>query len=223
MTTTAQPHTPPEDDSIHRFFGLTYSNYLVLPRTLLQSMPGWWQAEFVDLVGELERAFDHIKTAASYKVTAAEEVEAGSLTEIQLKALGISRRKVECTADHDHEADWHNCNDEVLYDSAEEMDMDSGRLVLVPIGDPVPHYRRGRTRVEPILTPGCREVILEMPWSDVMDGDLVLHDGRWVRLEQKLPDSATGPLAIRVLYHGDTSAHQVPAADLTCVKRYAER
>jgi len=34
--TTADPR-PPCD--IHTWFGLTYANYLVLPRTLLQSMP----------------------------------------------------------------------------------------------------------------------------------------------------------------------------------------
>lgn len=28
---------------IHGFFGLSYSNYLVLPRTLMQSMPVAWQ------------------------------------------------------------------------------------------------------------------------------------------------------------------------------------
>ncbi|EFC79182.1 hypothetical protein FrEUN1fDRAFT_7713, partial [Parafrankia sp. EUN1f] len=37
----------PESDTIHTWFGLSYSNYLVLPRSLLQSMPDRWQEPFV--------------------------------------------------------------------------------------------------------------------------------------------------------------------------------
>jgi hypothetical protein len=40
-------------DAIHNYFGLTYANYLVLPRLVLSSMPGIWQKRFVELLDEL--------------------------------------------------------------------------------------------------------------------------------------------------------------------------
>jgi hypothetical protein len=46
------------EDYIHEWFNLTYASYLVLPRTLLQSMPKEWQKEFVKLLEELDNSFD---------------------------------------------------------------------------------------------------------------------------------------------------------------------
>ena len=43
-----------EDDYIHNWFGLTYANYLVLPRSILQSMDAEWQKKLVNLLNELE-------------------------------------------------------------------------------------------------------------------------------------------------------------------------
>lgn len=37
---------------VHELFGLTYANYLVLPRSLLQSMPDEWQRRFAACVDE---------------------------------------------------------------------------------------------------------------------------------------------------------------------------
>ena len=39
-------------ERIHLMFGLSYANYLVLPRSLLQSMPDEWQDRFVDCLDE---------------------------------------------------------------------------------------------------------------------------------------------------------------------------
>ncbi|MFK3936608.1 hypothetical protein ACI2JA_03710 [Alkalihalobacillus sp. NPDC078783] len=39
---------------VHNYFGLTYSNYLVLPRSVIQSMPNEWQHKFVELLEELD-------------------------------------------------------------------------------------------------------------------------------------------------------------------------
>lgn len=47
-------HTPTRD--VHAWFGLTYANYLVIPRTVLQSMPEDWQVEFVRLLDEYDEA-----------------------------------------------------------------------------------------------------------------------------------------------------------------------
>jgi hypothetical protein len=46
-----------DSEAIHIFFGLSYSSYLVLPRTALQSAPDEWQRKFVDLLNELEEMF----------------------------------------------------------------------------------------------------------------------------------------------------------------------
>lgn len=43
-----------DDDPIHSFFGLTYAHYLVLPRSILQSMPKKWQRDFVKLLEQLD-------------------------------------------------------------------------------------------------------------------------------------------------------------------------
>ena len=43
-----------EDDYIHNWFGLTYANYLVLPRSILQSMDAEWQKKLVILLDEME-------------------------------------------------------------------------------------------------------------------------------------------------------------------------
>ena len=79
---------------VHTYFGLTYANYLVLHRTLLQSMPEEWQFRFVGMVEELERTFDHIDQAQGYRVHAVDPI--------------------------------------------------TGKFVR----DPVPHYNRGRTRLD---------------------------------------------------------------------------
>lgn len=47
---------PDDPEAIHGFFGLTYANYLVLHRSILQSMPPAWQREFVALLEELREA-----------------------------------------------------------------------------------------------------------------------------------------------------------------------
>lgn len=40
-------------ESIHYAFGLSYASYLVVPRSILQEMPGEWQEKFVALMREL--------------------------------------------------------------------------------------------------------------------------------------------------------------------------
>ena len=49
-----------EPEPIHLWFGLTYSNYLVLPRSILQSMPQPWQARFCELLSDAQEAFGHL-------------------------------------------------------------------------------------------------------------------------------------------------------------------
>lgn len=53
---------------VHTMFSLSYANYLVLHRTLLQSMPEEWQHRFVAMVQDLERAYAHIDHPPGYTV-----------------------------------------------------------------------------------------------------------------------------------------------------------
>lgn len=47
-----------DERAIHDWFGLTYASYLVLPRVLLQEMPGDWQATLVDLLEQMADRFN---------------------------------------------------------------------------------------------------------------------------------------------------------------------
>lgn len=80
-------------EGIHEWFELTYANYLVLPRSVLQSMPDEWQSSFVALLREMGNLYDGLDWP-TYAVN----------------ARGVH-----------------------------------GRFTK----DPIPHYNRGRTRVEP--------------------------------------------------------------------------
>lgn len=133
-----------ENDAIHGYFGLTYANYLVLHRTLMQSMPGDWQDRMVACLEELDSAFRHVKSAPGYKVDAAESVIVKELSASERNRAGV----VTCEGDHDDEDGDH----ETCYYTADRGDeLDPHQTVMVPLltGDPVPHYNRGRTRVEP--------------------------------------------------------------------------
>lgn len=81
-------------EPIHTWFNLTYANYLVLPRAILQSMPEDWQRRFVRCLEDLERQYGELEWPHAYRVNAVD-----------------SRGKY--------------------------------------VKDPIPHYDRGRTRVEP--------------------------------------------------------------------------
>lgn len=61
------------DEDVHLWFGLSYSNYAVLPRTLLQAMPGSWQRRFVGLLDELADATREIACPDVYEVRVRDE------------------------------------------------------------------------------------------------------------------------------------------------------
>lgn len=46
------------NDEIHRWFELSYAQYLTIPRSVLQSMPPEWQARFVKCLEELDESVD---------------------------------------------------------------------------------------------------------------------------------------------------------------------
>lgn len=125
-------HGDPDEESVHGWFGLTYSSYQVLPRVLMQSMPPVWQQRMVALLRQFHDAFSHLEQAECYDVQAAIEVEAGELTEAQMKLTGVTRE------DRGDETVYYDADgDELRYDSR----------VLVHVAEPLPPYSRGRTRV----------------------------------------------------------------------------
>lgn len=150
--------TLPEDiaddtEPIHGHFGLSYANYLVLNRTLLQSMPVEWQRPFVALLRELDEAFAHVERAACYDVTAGEEREIGELSDAEMQLLGVQpptpieeQGPDETTEEYDARYETWREDCRWLYRGEEYADWER---IVFPKPDPVPHYRRGRTRVEP--------------------------------------------------------------------------
>ena len=62
------------EEPVHLLFGLSYSNYLVLPRTVLQSMPVDWQDKFIKLVEEIPEVIaEHFEPPGGYRVMALNE------------------------------------------------------------------------------------------------------------------------------------------------------
>jgi hypothetical protein len=157
MFAAATPATPSRatDCPIHEWFGLTYSNYLVLNRTLLQSMTPDWQQRMVTCLEELSDAFAHIEQPEAYAVQAGEQDLVNELTEAEMEQLGITCQEYddEPPAGLDGEAldawqDEHRIPEPLYHDrDGDEIDGDS--YVIVPTWDPVPHYNRGRTYIQP--------------------------------------------------------------------------
>lgn len=138
------------DMDIHTFFGLSYCNYLVLNRSLLQSMPMEWQHKFVRLLNELDDEFAHVETAQVFEVKAAREAY---ITDYFAKELedrfGIRPDEPEPTnyEDDSYDDDYdYWCENVEWYHSDGKRVHPAGRI-LVPCDDPVPHYDRGRTHV----------------------------------------------------------------------------
>lgn len=50
------------------WFGLSYSAYLVLPRTLLCGMPEEWQERFVAMLEEMREVYDNNRIEDNYMV-----------------------------------------------------------------------------------------------------------------------------------------------------------
>lgn len=144
-----------EAEAVHGWFGLTYANYLVLHRTLLQSMPDEWQNRFVACLRELDDAFSHIEKAEGYKVEPGREREVSDLSDDELKRIGYSKSNdCDCYATKAPSGEILHvppvCPHETTYYDDRENEVDYDHRVMWPTGhDPVPHYNRGRAHVEP--------------------------------------------------------------------------
>jgi len=157
-TQTETVTTDPADSPVHSWFGLDGSSYLVLHRTLLQSMPTGWQERMVACLREFGAAFDHVDQAEGYQVEAVTGHEVSELDGEQLAEAGITadwfggETPPEGLSEEDL-AEWeaeHESEDgPVFYRDGEVVD--GGELVMLPAEDPVPDYDRGRACIEPRL------------------------------------------------------------------------
>jgi hypothetical protein len=149
------------DGPVHLYFGLSYNNYQVVPRSLAQSMPVEWQQRFVVCMQELRDAFSHIEHPNAYEVQAAEEWTYGDLNDAQMLRLNITRPDAPNDADDDDEP-------LDLYYDADGEEHQGWESLLIPTRDPIPHYNRGRTFVESsaVAVPVVTEWYAEQHWLD---------------------------------------------------------
>lgn len=133
---------PLEAEAIHGYFSLSYANYLVLHRTLMQSMPDEWQNRMVACLNELEEAFRHIDHPECFFVKTAKEREIWELSHTE-QNLVLDGKVEEVSLDDEGE----ELDDTIFYLNGKEVEGDY--RVHLPVDDPVPHYNRGRTYIEP--------------------------------------------------------------------------
>jgi hypothetical protein len=136
----------PQPLDIHTWFSLTYANYLVVPRSVLQSMPEDWQHRFTGLLGEMSTAFGHLDWPA-YDVRALKR-DTELITpwiECDGGCNGTGIRNGETCGVCDGEGGWDD-PEGPRYETPEEVGFRD---------DPIPHYNRGRTRLEPRAADGA--------------------------------------------------------------------
>lgn len=130
-----EPTAPerPTQEHVHTWFSLSYCNYAVAPRTLLQSMPDEWQERWVKLMDEFHEAFVHVPQADGYEITPGTWQYIEDCTDQQLKLAGVTE------SDEDPDVFYSKDGEELTHTS----------WVFVPGSEPVPHYNRGRAYIAP--------------------------------------------------------------------------
>jgi hypothetical protein len=146
---------------IHAWFELTYANYLVLPRALMQSMPDHWQHRATGILDELRAAYAHIEWP-HYKVIPGRWCYLDDLSDADLRRAGVTwccdSPAKQAALDElavDGPVDDHRCT----YHAADGDELDHNTAcVFMAVVDPVPHYDRGRTHV-----PRADEIGIQRP------------------------------------------------------------
>jgi hypothetical protein len=154
--TNAPIKTHSTDGPIHEWFSLSYTNYQVIPRTLMQSMPVEWQERMVACLEELRDAFSHVPQAEIYKVEAGTQHIVNEMTDLELKMAQVTVDRFGGERPPSKLAgeallEWEEQNEaaEPTYSDHYGNELDPNERVIIPTSDPVPHYNRGRTYVEP--------------------------------------------------------------------------
>lgn len=111
-------------------------NYIVVPRSLAQSMPLRWQQLFVELLEDLHDAYDHFDWP-QYWVIPSRRLPLADLDEEQLAAAGYV-----ADLDADGELEFRDKRERLVTDAAT-------RRVLAPVADPIPPASAGRVPPRP--------------------------------------------------------------------------
>lgn len=84
-------------EDVHTLFGLSYANFLTLPRTLLQSMPEEWQRQFADLMSEYDEHWSSLPDGFqpdSYRVQPTENGRLAPWSDYRLPHYSRGRARV---------------------------------------------------------------------------------------------------------------------------------
>jgi hypothetical protein len=153
--TTETPAIHPTNGPIHEWFSLSYTNYVVIHRTFLQSMPIEFQERMVACLEELSAAFEHIDQPEAFKVEAATECIVNEMGFDLLEEAGITEDWYDEPVPEDLSpfdlAEWRAEHEKAAptYYDRDGNELDGHERVMLPAADPVPHYNRGRTYIEP--------------------------------------------------------------------------
>lgn len=88
---------------IHTWFGLSYSNCLVLDDAVTQNLPYTWHFDMYRMLDELNRAFPHVDRAAEYVPVAGEESYYNELSAEDMARLNIDSNEDTLHEDCDHD------------------------------------------------------------------------------------------------------------------------
>lgn len=136
----------PQDGAIHDFFGLSYASYLVLNRTVLQSMPLDWQEAFVQTLRELSQTFPELDWPDYYVQVLARPAEIITRYEPCEECFDGHMKRIWNGKHYVYGEECIYCQGE---GKIEEEDRYETPDEIGYIDDPIPNYHRGRTRVVP--------------------------------------------------------------------------
>jgi hypothetical protein len=132
----APASTTPVQDYLNRAVPGASADYLVIPRSLAQSMPLRWQQVFVGLLADLHDAYGHLPWP-EYRVVPSRWEIVADLDEGQLGVAGIH-------------ADLGPSGSLEYRDADERLITDPERhRVLAPVQDPVPPVSSGHIEPRP--------------------------------------------------------------------------
>lgn len=131
--------TTPVRDYLDRGAPGATTDYLVLPRSLLQSMPLRWQQTFVGMLADLHDAYAEVGWP-EYRVTAARRQALQDLDDEQLAAVGVVG---------DLDADGRLVFRPAGAGGDPDSEIPGTRTVLAPVPDPVPPADAGRVEPRP--------------------------------------------------------------------------
>lgn len=220
-----ETYRPYEHEAIHSYFGLSYANYLVLNRSLLQSMPDEWQEKFCLLLDQFSEEFGWammLQPAINVQILAREQERkpakvpcencGGSGEEEDEEHPGEMITCMECDGDCEVETE----GDE--FETPEEVGT---------ISDPIAHYDRGRATVPKASTP-IGEVVKDGPFRFTMTAQWLkanhveewrkiygpeFENGETVEIVSNTPGHTLPPVLDEIKHYGFFEGEIISAID----------